>query len=98
MKSRIAVLFASIVIALVASLSPLLSHAHAGDMGDMKMPTTAPTTAPSAISNTVCPITKEPIAKDGPTVSYKGKTIGFCCSDCVKTFNENPEKYAADLK
>ena len=31
-------------------------------------------------------------------VMYKGMKIGFCCEDCKKDFNEDPEKYVAALK
>jgi len=33
-----------------------------------------------------------------PTVTYNGKVIGFCCSDCPPKFKANPEKYMKDLK
>lgn len=49
--------------------------------------------------NTLCPIEKENAVD--PTVAtstYQGKTIGFCCDDCVKKFGLNPAAYVADLK
>ncbi len=60
-------------------------------------PTTAPTSQP-AIANKTCPITHDAINPKGKTVEYKGKTIGFCCEDCIKDFNADPEKYMASLK
>ncbi|MBL4702634.1 MAG: YHS domain-containing protein [Phycisphaeraceae bacterium] len=30
-------------------------------------------------------------------LNFQGQTIGFCCDDCIKPFNANPEKYAAAL-
>ena len=51
--------------------------------------------------NTKCPLTDEDI-DPAVTTSYKGKTVAFCCKDCVKDFNKDPEKYmkkiAADNK
>jgi YHS domain-containing protein len=61
-------------------------------------PTTMPTTAPMAAVNKFCPVTKEAVDPKVPTVQYKGMTIGFCCEDCIKAFNADPEKYAANLK
>ena len=34
----------------------------------------------------------------GKTYVYNGKTIGFCCPDCIDEFKKNPEKYMATLK
>jgi YHS domain-containing protein len=56
-----------------------------------------PTTQPTAI-NKLCPVTHDPVDPKIPTIEYKGKTIGFCCSDCIKAFNADPEKYMANLK
>jgi YHS domain-containing protein len=60
-------------------------------------PTTAPATQPM-IYNKICPVTKEAVDPKVPTVQYEGKTIGFCCEDCIKQFNADPEKYMKDLK
>jgi YHS domain-containing protein len=43
--------------------------------------------------NTTCPVTDEKIDPDVQTVQYKGKTVGFCCPDCIKDFNKDPAKY-----
>ena len=32
------------------------------------------------------------------TTVYKGKVIGFCCRDCIKDFQKDPEKYMKGLK
>ena len=66
-------------------------------------PTTAPTTQPAApaapaVSNTKCPVSGDAIDAKARTAVYKGKTIGFCCDDCVEPFNKNPEKYAGNIK
>ena len=55
------------------------------------VPATKPSEAPKA-ENTKCLVTGEDIDPK-VTVTYKGKTYAFCCSDCVKKFNDNPEKY-----
>jgi YHS domain-containing protein len=47
--------------------------------------------------NKKCPLTQEDVDKK-VTVDYKGKTIGFCCEDCIAKFNKDPEKYMKDLK
>jgi YHS domain-containing protein len=47
--------------------------------------------------NTRCPVTGDPIDPK-ITLVYDGKTYAFCCEDCVKMFQKDPAKYAADVK
>ncbi len=48
--------------------------------------------------NKVCPVTGEEIdADDVKTVEYAGKTIGLCCSKCIKKFEKDPAKYMKNL-
>src|SRR5207244_13438341 len=51
--------------------------------------------------NTKCPVQGDDIDPD-VTTTYKGKTVAFCCKDCIKDFKKDPEKYmkqiAADNK
>lgn len=60
-------------------------------------PATKPTTRPAVAVNKHCPVSGDAI---DPTVTvvYKGKTYAFCCADCVKTFNKDPDKYVALAK
>ena len=48
--------------------------------------------------NQYCPIDKENKVDPTVTTVYKGKVIGFCCSDCIPEFKKDPEKYMATLK
>ena len=32
------------------------------------------------------------------TKKYKGKVVGFCCNDCIETFDKDPEKYMKKLE
>src|SRR5688572_10856585 len=32
------------------------------------------------------------------TYVYEGKTLGFCCDDCIPEFKKDPEKYMKELK
>ena len=53
----------------------------------------------NAPANKLCPV--EPEHAVDPTVAtatYKGKTVGFCCDDCVKKFDLDPDTYGANLK
>jgi YHS domain-containing protein len=45
--------------------------------------------------NTVCPVSGDTVGDIGKPVytQYQGQTIAFCCKDCLKKFNKNPEKY-----
>ncbi len=56
-----------------------------------------PTTKPTPV-NKFCPVMLEDEIDPDVTVDYKGQTIAFCCSSCVKKFNADPEKYVAKMK
>ena len=61
-------------------------------------PTTAPATQPANKPvNKLCPVSKEDVDPK-VTVDYKGKTVGFCCDDCIPKFKADPDKYMANLK
>jgi len=55
-------------------------------------------TASAAPVNKKCPVSGEDVDPKGKTVQYKGKTVGFCCDDCIEIFNKNPDKYADKIK
>ena len=65
-----------------------------------------PTTRPSATTKPVAgkPINKfcavESDNKIDPKVTfvYQGKTIGFCCRDCLEDFQKDPDRYMRGLK
>jgi YHS domain-containing protein len=59
--------------------------------------TTKPADAAAKPVNTKCPVSGEDI-DPSKTIVYKGQTIAFCCPDCEKAFNKDPEKYMAKLK
>jgi YHS domain-containing protein len=68
---------------------------------DMNSPTTAPTTQASAKAapvNKYCAVEKDHAVDSTVTYLYQGKTIGFCCEDCIPQFQKDPEKYMKDLK
>ncbi|MBC8107715.1 MAG: YHS domain-containing protein [Anaerolineae bacterium] len=58
-------------------------------------PTTAPSTQPA---NKMCAVMPDDAVDPKVTVAYKGKTIGFCCKDCIKDFEKDPEKYVKNMK
>jgi YHS domain-containing protein len=58
-------------------------------------PTTAPSTQPV---NKYCAVNKDEKINPKVTYEYQGKTIGFCCEDCIPDFKKDPEKYMKDLK
>ena len=67
-------------------------------------PKAGPTTKPAATQPAAKPVNKMCLVEDEHeidpkvTVNYKGKTIGFCCKDCVEEFEKDPEKYVKRLK
>ena len=48
---------------------------------------------------TTCPVSGEKLGEHGEatSVSYKGRTVKFCCAACEKSFAKDPEKYLAML-
>ena len=65
------------------------------------VPTTGPATQASAslaVSNQYCAVEKENKVDPAVTVAHAGKTIGFCCADCIPKFQKEPAKYLASLK
>ena len=57
----------------------------------------AATTQPSQPVNTKCPVSGKDIDAR-VTTQYDGKTVAFCCKNCVATFKKDPDKYMKDLK
>jgi YHS domain-containing protein len=47
--------------------------------------------------NAKCPVSGDDADKT-ITKEYKGRTIAFCCEDCVKDFDKDPKKYMAKLE
>jgi YHS domain-containing protein len=45
---------------------------------------------------TKCPLSGEPINAEF-VVEHEGKKVYFCCEDCAKEFQANPEKFVAKL-
>ena len=50
--------------------------------------------------NAKCPVSGEEVPANATTVSYQGKTVGFCCDHCVAKWNamsdaEKQQKLAA---
>ena len=73
--------------------------AMAADKGAAKTPATGPATKPAAPINKFCPVeTENPVDVTVPTFVYEGKTIGFCCEDCLPKFKKNPKAFMKDLK
>jgi YHS domain-containing protein len=73
-----------------AAIAQMEGHAH----DKPKAGTTQPAAKPV---NTKCPVSGEPI-DSAITVVQDGKTIAFCCKDCIADFKKDPEKYMAKLK
>jgi hypothetical protein len=68
---------------------------------DPAAPATAPATQASAsltIANKYCAVMSDHEIDPKVTVANAGKTIGFCCKDCIPTFEKEPAKYLAALK
>ncbi len=46
--------------------------------------------------NAKCPVSGDDVDKE-VTETYKGRTIAFCCKDCVKDFKKDPDKFVKKL-
>jgi YHS domain-containing protein len=47
------------------------------------------------VSNEFCPVMPTRKATDRHTAVYEGKEVRFCCSECIKEFEENPQVYVS---
>jgi len=47
--------------------------------------------------NAKCPVSDDD-ADATLTKEYKGRTIAFCCEECIKDFDKDPKKYVAKLE
>ena len=48
------------------------------------------------VGNKFCPLSGDKVSGKH-FIEYGGKRYGFCCPQCMKKFNNNPQKYVADL-
>ena len=90
----------------LALLAGVAAYVSAEDT-PASQPTSEPSSAPASQAaaspngavNQFCAVQSEnKIDPQGKTYVYNGKTIGFCCPDCIDDFKKNPEKYMATLK
>lgn len=56
-----------------------------------------PASAEEAPINKTCPVMKGKPIKSGVTMTFEGRTIGFCCGKCKGTFAQNPNKFMGNL-
>jgi YHS domain-containing protein len=47
--------------------------------------------------NAYCPVMTDSPASDEFTIQYRGRNIGFCCTECLREFQSNPAEYADHL-
>ncbi|MBV6501629.1 MAG: hypothetical protein CJBNEKGG_04147 [Prosthecobacter sp.] len=52
--------------------------------------------AAAAPVNSTCIMSGKPV-KEGVTSEYKGKTVGFCCTNCKARFDSNPDKFGKKI-
>ncbi len=63
-------------------------------MGNMSAPGRA-----KPVGNEICPVSGEKInPKHKVSYEYKGRIYNFCCTDCLKLFKKDPEKYISRMK
>lgn len=79
-----------------ASLALVVAFASCSKADDKPA---APTTQASAYPLTTCPVSGEKLGAMGDPViiSYQGREVRFCCSNCEAEFKKDPAKYVAML-
>ncbi len=72
----------------------------ATDQPANKPASTQPTTQRAGAKpvNKFCAVDHDNEVDPKVTVIYNGMVIGFCCNDCIKDFEKDPDKYVATLK
>jgi hypothetical protein len=82
----------SLVLAVVAALFVGCADSQNGD-GSAPVGTTD-TQADAILTsvNTHCPIMGSEVTDDGGRVEWNGKTVGFCCPQCIDGWNELSEE------
>jgi hypothetical protein len=84
---------------LACGKEPVKSTGATGATGASGAVAAAPAATSTAVTplNANCPIQGHPIKANGGTVTFKGQTIGFCCSDCPADFEklDDAGKFAA---
>lgn len=57
------------------------------------------TPATPAYPLSICVVSGDKLGQMGPptVVNYQGTEVHFCCKDCVKDFNKDPDKYLKRL-
>jgi YHS domain-containing protein len=75
---------------LVLSLAPFAMTAGCHSHGHCDSGTSGTTnsTAPAISTNTRCPIDSRPV-DTAYTAVYDGKTVGFCCHDCMDKWSHS---------
>jgi hypothetical protein len=81
------------------------AHMHGEEMGDCCTPPSraqmmevSAMAAGDDMKNTMCIVMAEHVGAGKDFVSFKGKLYHICCSDCVTSFNKDPEKYVKALE
>ena len=57
----------------------------------------APRSALAQEINKMCPVMTEEEADPEMTITFRGKTVAFCCDTCMEKFKANPDKYLPRL-
>ncbi len=57
----------------------------------------APGSAQAQEINKMCPVMTEEEVDPEMTITFRGKTVAFCCDICIAKFKANPDKYLPRL-
>ena len=57
----------------------------------------APRSALAQDINKMCPVMTDEEVDPEMTITFRGKTVGFCCDICIEKFKANPDRYLPRL-
>lgn len=83
---------------LTATALALVGCTHSTTDTAKSTPAPAKETVAAVPVNKMCATMHEHPVDPKVTIVHEGKTIGFCCADCIPEFKKDPAKYMATLK
>ncbi len=93
MKNAIKLSFAFVLVCALASLSFAQAAKHAAGKAAAKPAPKAVKFLGKGDGVTTCPVSGDEIASKDTKADFYGRTVYFCCGDCMATARKNPAAY-----
>lgn len=86
---------------LVAPIRQAIAGVRWGILARMALVTAIVALSPRNVEaqeiNKMCPVMTDEEVDPEMTITFRGKTVGFCCDICIEKFKANPDKYLPRL-